>query len=307
MRQISILLFSSLLFICSCANKPAKDDNNVVEVQTPVTVTTVKKVPLVDYTELNATAQYLEKNYVKANINGYVETVPINIGQEINPGQLLFVLKTKEAKAIGNAVNKLNKDFHFSGVNNIKANKHGFITAINHQQGDYVQDGEQLAVINDRKSFAFVMDTPFELIEYLKQQKFVDIRLPDNTVLQGNIERVMPTVDSISQTQRVVLKVNTNRIIPENLIAKVRIIKADHSDNFSLPKEAILTNDIQSEYWVMKMIDSVTAVKTIITKGIESENRIEILSPTFSAYDLILVSGNYGLADTAKVKIISKQ
>jgi hypothetical protein len=58
---------------------------------------------------------------------------------------------------------------------------------------------------------------------------------------------------------------------------------------------------MQSNFWVMKLIDSTTAVKVPVQKGIESGNRVEILSPKFSPSDMILTSGNYGLPDTAKV------
>jgi hypothetical protein len=54
----------------------------------------------------------------------------------------------------------------------------------------------------------------------------------------------------------------------------------------------------------MKLINPTTAVKVPVTKGIESGDRVEILSPKFSAQDKIVVTGNYGLADTAKVKIV---
>ena len=54
----------------------------------------------------------------------------------------------------------------------------------------------------------------------------------------------------------------------------------------------------------MKLINPTTAVKTAITKGIEAGGRVEILTPKFSENDKIVVTGNYGLADTAKVKIV---
>jgi hypothetical protein len=54
----------------------------------------------------------------------------------------------------------------------------------------------------------------------------------------------------------------------------------------------------------MKLINPTTAVKTPITKGIETGDRVEILTPKFSAKDQIVVTGNYGLTDTAKVKIV---
>jgi len=57
-------------------------------------------------------------------------------------------MKTKEAQSIGNSISVLDSSLKFSGLINIKANDHGYITQLNHQTGDYVQDGEQLAAIS---------------------------------------------------------------------------------------------------------------------------------------------------------------
>jgi hypothetical protein len=63
----------------------------------------------------------------------------------------------------------------------------------------------------------------------------------------------------------------------------------------------VLSDETENNFWVMKMIDSVTAVKIPVKKGLSTQDRVEILSPVFSPSDRILVSGNYGLPDTAKV------
>jgi hypothetical protein len=53
----------------------------------------------------------------------------------------------------------------------------------------------------------------------------------------------------------------------------------------------------------MKLLDSTTAVKVPVKKGFETADRVEVLSPIFDPDDKILVTGNYGLPDTAKVRI----
>ena len=52
----------------------------------------------------------------------------------------------------------------------------------------------------------------------------------------------------------------------------------------------------------MKMIDSNTAVKVPVRR-VSGRRTGSILSPVFAPSDRILISGNYGLLDTAKVKI----
>jgi multidrug efflux pump subunit AcrA (membrane-fusion protein) len=274
-----------------------------VDARTPVTVTSVSSDALSDYTELNAVSAFLQKSYVKANANGYLQSAEIYPGKYVETGQALFTLKTKEAQTIGNSLKILDSSLHFSGLNTIKAGQHGYITQLNHQSGDYVQDGEQLAVISDRNSFVFLLDLPYELRASVLGKKNVELLLPDGTKLNGIIGAAMPTVDSASQTQNIIIKVNTAAAIPENLIAKVRIIRSSKASAQSIPKAALLTDETESDFWVMKLIDSATAVKVPVKKGIETKDRIEILSPVFSAADKILITGNYGLSDTAKVKV----
>jgi len=128
--------------------------------------------------------------------------------------------------------------------------------------------------------------------------------MPDGERLNGHVASVMPSVDTLSQTQGVVIKVNSDHPIPENLVAKARLIKTAKSSAPSLPKSAILANDMQTDFWVMKLLNDTTAVKVPVKKGIESGDRVEVLFPKFNSHDRIIVTGNYGLADTAKVKIV---
>lgn len=297
-----------LLFACK-SKKAASDDEDAApaEVQTPVTVTSIEVTPLNDYVELNATSSYQQSNFIKASANGYLRSVNVKPGELVHAGQLAFTLQTKEAHALGNTINKLDPSFHFSGIISIRSSAGGYIQSLDHQVGDYVQDGEQLAVLADSKSFGFILNVPYELRPYVTTGKTMQVDLPDGTHLNGVVNRIMPNVDSASQTQSVLIKVNSSIVIPQNLIAKVRIVKAQKTNAVSLPKQAVLTDESQTNFWVMKMMDSVTAVKVPIVKGMETTDRVEILRPQFSPQDKILLTGNYGLPDTAKVKIMKAE
>lgn len=303
-----ILLYLATLSVVCCKSKEApKDEADAAEeVQTPVTVTSVSNESLTEYVELSAMSSFLQSSFIKATANGYIKSSNVKLGQFISAGKQAFSMQTKEAKALGNTINALDPSFNFSGLIRINATQTGYITSVDHQPGDYVQDGEQLAVLSDSNSFGFLLNLPYELRPYLLKNKTVDIVLPDKTILKGSVARVMPAVDSVSQTQAVLIKVNGSSSIPQNLIAKVRIIKQAKNNAPSLPKEAVLTDESQSSFWVMKLIDSVTAVKVPVEKGLESGDRVEITNPVFSTLDKIVLKGNYGLPDTAKVKIMKE-
>ncbi len=301
------IFYILLFFLACCKSKDSsKRDASGAEVQTPVTVTTVSHEPMEDYVELNATSAFLQKWDVKANITGYLQTANVQLNQPVTKGEILYTAKTKEAESIGNTISILDSTLKFSGINKIPAVASGFISQINHQAGDYVQEGESLAVITDTRSFVFLLDMPYELRPYVMNKKILEMVLPDGEKLNGIISGTMPGMDPASQTQKIILKVNTPHFLPENLIAKVKVVKSEKNNTASLPKSALLTDETQSEFWVMKMIDSSTAVKVPVTKGIETGDKVEILSPPFSPNDKIVVTGNYGLPDTAKVKIVQQ-
>jgi multidrug efflux pump subunit AcrA (membrane-fusion protein) len=292
---------------CHQAATEKEEDETPELVQTPVTVTSVSNEPLTEYAVLNATSVFQQDNIVKSNIVGYVRSVNVKLGQFVSAGQTLFILKTKEAESLGNTINKLDSSYHFSGVSKITTPESGYITDLPHQVGDYVQDGEQLAVISNSNSFGFILNLPYELRKYILSNKTVEVILPDSTHLTGVVASFMPVIDSVSQTQQVLIKVSSLSRIPENLIAKVRILKIQKTNTISLPKQAVLSNDAQTSFWVMKMADSATAIKVPVVKGIETNERIEIVKPQFSPNDKIVLTGNYGLPDTAKVKVIEEE
>ena len=306
-RQLSFFLLIFLLFSCKAKQEKTEAAPVAEEVQTPVTVTHISTEPLAEYLELNAMSSFLQSSFIKATANGFIKSSYVKPGQFVHAGQLAFLMQTKEAKALGNTINNLDPSFRFSGLIKINATQTGYITTIDHQPGDYVQDGEQLAVLSDSKSFGFLLNLPYELRQYLLNNKTVDLELPDKIHLKGTVDHVMPTVDSVSQTQSVLIKVNSSSSIPQNLIAKVRIVKNERTNVASLPKQAILTNEAQTEFWIMKMLDATTAVKVMVTKGLETKDRVEITKPALTANDQIVLTGNYGLPDTAKVKIEKPQ
>jgi len=302
-NAVFISLFSLVLISCqSDSKKPAAEETVVPK--TPVQVVSVANSTLSDDIVLNATSTYLEKSVVKANTNGYLQSATVQAGAIVGSNQILFKIITKEARAIGNSINELDPGFKFSGVSAIRAEKSGFVTSVSHQKGDYVQDGEVLATLINQSSLVFLLDLPYEMRSIILQNKTLEITLPDGEKLKGVITSSLPAVDSLAQTQRMIIKVNASHPIPENLVGKVRVVKSAAANVQVLPKSAVLTNETEDEFWVMKLINDSTAVKTIVKKGMENEQSIQIISPVFNANDRLISVGNYGLADTAKVKIV---
>jgi multidrug efflux pump subunit AcrA (membrane-fusion protein) len=297
-----LLLASLLLFSCKSQTAGGGDDDVSGEVVTPVTVTHVATIPLADTIELNATSVFRDKSVVKSTVNGYILKEPLTPGETVRQGQLLFKMKTKEASVIGRS---LDSSLQFNGIITVRSAQDGYVSLLDHQQGDYVMDGEQLCVISDRNSFAFLLQVPFELSGDVKTGRDCAVILPDGRHLTGRIVSKIPAVDPVTQTQEYVVKISKDVHLPENLIAKIQIAKSAEKNAVVLPKTAILTNEDQTEWWVMKMVNDSTAIKVPVEKGMETPRMVQIDSPSFLPSDRILTSGNFGLPDTALVKVIT--
>jgi multidrug efflux pump subunit AcrA (membrane-fusion protein) len=135
MKKSSLYLLVLWLIVISCKSKETEE--TVIEEEqetiTPVTVTSITTEPMIEYIELNATSTFLQQAFVKASSNGYIKSVNAQVGKMVSSSQNVFVLKTKEAQSIGNAINSLDSSFKFTGIINIKAGTTGYVSEVNHQ------------------------------------------------------------------------------------------------------------------------------------------------------------------------------
>jgi multidrug efflux pump subunit AcrA (membrane-fusion protein) len=254
---------------------------------------------------LNAVSRFMLKTSVKSDVNGYIRKVNVRPGQMVSAGQELFVIRTKESEHLGNTISKIDTSFSFSGLVSVKSPVKGYITDLICQAGDYVQDSEVLTSISDLNSLVFLMELPYELKKYLTNNKIVELTLPGGEKFKGSVQSSLPAVDPASQTQSYIIHVPDISSLPENLVATITFLKDTKPETVILPGDAILTDEIQSEFWIMKMTDSTTAVKVPVTLGMVTADKAEIISPVLNVADRILLTGNYGLPDTAWVKIMN--
>jgi multidrug efflux pump subunit AcrA (membrane-fusion protein) len=107
-----------LFLLASCQSKPAATEkeekaDDSASAGTPVTVTHPQTGAMDETVEVNAVSSFLLKTYVKANVNGYLQTVNAQLGKYVTKGQDLFLIKTKESQSLGNTVTSLDTSLHF--------------------------------------------------------------------------------------------------------------------------------------------------------------------------------------------------
>jgi len=289
-----------LSFLPGCRNSQETGEQAVRAV-VPVTVTSVRTGTMAEYAEFPATSSFLEKAVIKSPITGYVEKCFVSAGQRAKRSEMLFELRTKEATVLyQDSIHALG----ITGLIQVRASIEGVVSVISHPQGDFVQEGEALCTLVLPKSLVFILELPYELKDYIQLGAECVLLLPDNTKLTAAIHAVLPAMTGASQTVRVILEPRMPKPLPENLMARVRIIRSMKHRVLILPKTSVLSDEVMKNFWVMKLINDSVAVKVPVLPGITGADSVEIVSPSFLSSDRFLSSGNYGLGDTAIVRII---
>lgn len=292
------------MLLISC-NHSTPNTEVISEAVTPVTITSPAFKSVSSSVELPAMSTFLSKSIIRATTSGKIEKILVTQGDHISAGQLLFTIRTREAMALNNS-NIGDTSVTFKGLININSLKDGVVSTVSYQKGDFVQEGDEMAVLSEKSSLVFLLDVPFELDKYVEKNSRCVITLPDSRHITGNITGKLADMDVQSQTIRYIVRPLINTLLPANLIASISIIESTSEKAVVLPRKAVLGNETQTEFWVMKLTNDSTAVRVNVEKGLENNDDIEITSPIFLSTDRFILTGNYGLPDTARINIIKE-
>jgi HlyD family secretion protein len=303
-RILPVLISLAIVLLYSCRHsKEASEEATIVK--TPVTIAPVEYKSVASTVTLPAVATFMNKSVIRATTSGIIDKVLIDPGQSVKPDQLLFTIRTREAIALDRGA-RSDSSLNFKGLINIISRKEGVINSIAYQKGDFVQEGDEMAIVSDQSSLVFILDVPIELDRYIEKNRRCKITLPDQRKIEASIIRKLAEMDMQSQTVRYVVKPVSEESFPANLIASIDLVKSTNEKALVMPKQAVLGNETQTEFWVMKIVNDSTAIRVDVTKGYENNEEVEITAPGFLPSDRIVLTGNYGLSDTARVTISKK-
>lgn len=291
--KYSILATALCLFSCK-QNSTVTEENT----QAPtVSATHPVQGNISETQQLNGQVVYLNKTALTSPIAGYVVSVKTTIGKQVTSGDLLFEIQTKESAV-------LHQSNPMSGIVKIYATVSGVVSALPiNEAGVYVSEGNDLATIIKNSDMVIQVNTPYEYYQQLVSQKTIEIELPNHQTTSAKLYKSMPFTDPASQTQQLYYKLNKAFILPENMNITALFCKAQHCQTLLLPKTAILTNETQNHFWVMKIVNDTMAIKIPVETGLEANDTVEIIHPNLQLSDKIIEKGAYGLPDRTRVKL----
>lgn len=297
--KYQIILLSLIVSLSGCGQREASNGNiREEEPKTAVTLTHAAFGRIEKEIIFSATTVYQNKSVVGAPIPAFITEALVRPGSRVKAGETLYRIESKEQHALGNGSH---------AVIPIKAERDGIVLDVQQQAGSYVTEGTVLCSVAEIESLVFEIHVPYEQQRYAHSGSKCMLELPDGTRLAATVHTSLATMNTVSQSERVIARAKAP-FLPEGMNVKAVFSVSDSSsERMILPKSTVQSNETLTEYWVMKLADDSTAVRVPVAIGNSNASEIEIESDALSPQDCIILTGGYGLEDGAKVVVTKEE
>ena len=255
-----------------------------------------------EYLVFNGVTKYQKQENIRANVTGYITQIPFKIGDPIRKGQAFAYVRTKEQDAIREAVKIDSSLAKFTSPTQIFSNASGVLSSLNVAKNDYIAEGDTLATITQSNSLSILANIPFEYTNVIKIGTPCEILLPNSDTIRTKISGFLPKVDRNVQAQTFLIDL-PNENLPENLNVQVQFVQKEASKVMSVPKQALQTNELLTDFWVMKIVNDTLAIKQKVTPLLQNDSLVQIASTNLKLNDKIVTSGGYQMQDSTLVSI----
>ncbi|MCM4157941.1 HlyD family efflux transporter periplasmic adaptor subunit [Gramella sp. AN32] len=304
MKVNSILIPVTLLIMvmlsgCKKTTTSASTKKAAIE----VTAVPVTRQGIKEYLTFNGVTVYQRKEDIRSNVTGFISNMRFKIGDKINSGQVFAYVRTKEQDALRDAVEIDSSLAKFISPISIRSNATGVIKSLNVNTNDYVAEGDIIASVVQPKSLVVQVNVPYEYEDDVQMGANCEVLLPNGETLKAKITDILPTVDAVSQAQTFLINLPDAEDLPENLNVQVKLVQKESSNSLSIPKKALQTNELLTEYWVMKVVNDSLALKTKVTPGLKNDSLVQIESGNIKLKELVISTGAYQMQDSTLVKV----
>jgi len=306
MKSIPVLIVMAVgvCMIHSCKNKHADHPEDLIAPKAAVSVTKPIHGSIETRLTLNGKTVLYKKNQEPAPISGYITAVHIQFGENVETGQVLFEIETPENRALEQSGTEKANIGEFGKVK-VRATTPGIVSEpLLFGKGAFVSEGSVLCTIADINDLLVRVNVPFEYHDIIQPGSQCRLRLPDHTEHAGTVISVRPFIEESSQTQEVLVKPAGNPTWPENMNLTISFLKDNSTGSLLLTRKALLTNETQDEFWVMKVLNDSIAVKIPVETGMMNDSLVEIISNGLDTTNTIILEGGYGLEDSSLITIV---
>lgn len=180
----------------------------------------------------------------------------------------------------------------------------GYITSKNFDVNEMASQSQPAFIISSMHTLQIDISVTQADITKFTADQTVNVTIGDETV-EGTVRYVPTVTDSKNSLYIVeVLVDNSNGDFNAGMAAEVEVSTEKQDDTITVPKKAVFDEDGQSYVYIVG--DDNRAVKTEITKGIETDSQVEIISGV-DENDTIVVGGLSLIGDNTKLFPVEKK
>ncbi len=301
-KLMTLKIFYIPLVLCFFSCKEHSTTKVVLKTPISVKASNVNEQDLKEYLTFNGVTQYQKKENIRANVTGYISWMPFKIGDPIKLGQAFAHVRTKEQDALKEAIKIDSSLAKFSNPLLINSNSSGILTVLNIQKNDYVAEGDVLATISQPNSLIIQVNVPYEYEDYIKIGTVCDVIFQNGESISSKITGSLPEIDPIAQSQTFFIALPYANL-PENLNVIVKTMYREAKKSLCIPKEALQTNELMTDFWVMKIFNDTLAIKSSVVPLLRNDSLIQIKSEDVKLNDWVITEGSYEMQDSTLVAI----
>ena len=293
-------IFVVFILALSCKSKT----DNAIGKKAPISVQVaeVEQHDIKEYLTFNGITQFQQKENIRSNVTGYVSWTKYKIGDHIRTGQTFATVRTKEQDALKEAVKIDSTLSKFVKPQSIQSNATGVITILNVTTNDYLAEGDILATVVQPKSLVVQVNVPYEYEDYVSIGSSCEIVLQNEKSISAKITGTLPTIDPVAQSQSFLIAL-PNEDLPENLNVQVRMIYREDTKAMTVPKSALQTNELLTEYWVLKLTNDSVVIKHSVTPKLKNDSLVQIESNGLQIGDKVVTIGGYQMQDSTIISV----
>jgi membrane fusion protein, multidrug efflux system len=324
-----IVASTSLLLIWFGCNRHKETDEETAktDARVPVKISQLTKNNIESVVSAVGTTDALRKEKIFSPVSGRVTALRVLEGSSVHTGDVMLILRTKEAQAaiegaealirIASTDEEKQKAQRALALADslqpqiaIKAPFDGLIASRNVTEGERVGEQTELLTIIDPATIVFIADIPISSIAAIHPDLPARIRLPQQPtdLIDAVVEAINPQAETQSQSVKVRLRFQNMSdrqriLIKSNIPGTSYIITGSHRDVFVVNRSVLLHDDETNAYSLIVMTGDSLAKIIPVMVGIQTDSLVEVKSDLLHAGMTIITVGHYALTDSTRVTV----
>jgi RND family efflux transporter MFP subunit len=328
---LALLALVALLPVSACSGGSAGESNTAEASATtsevtgvPVRVDTIRRMDLAVVVTAPGRTEALKQDRVRSPFASHMLSLTVTDGDRVRAGETVAEVVSKNSEAALDGARQMlaaagssadsadaRRAVEIAGRQLVRtalrAPADGVVLSHAAEVGDYLDEGEVLLTIAEAGTVFFNAQVTQGDLRGVSPGEHATIDLPaaGTAPVGAVVHGVLPTASSENLSAPVRLDFRPPRPnIAVGLFGTVSIVTGHHPGATVVPSAAVIRNDVSGESRVA-VLDSTdtTAHWVVVHTGIREGNRVEITSPELPIGRPVIVDGQVGLPDSARVSI----